>query len=217
MDIITWLQQQAETIARRGSAVHEEIARLVAGASARVQDVAGGLAGIARAVVEGAAKGAERASADDQERVLRAVVDGIADGFEITAQAARLALAEAATNAARFVREDVDRLTLELRDLPDKVASVVADAGVRVLKHGAEQGRTLAEHAGIALRRSLPAIEAALASAREHPGELLKQGGMAVRGAAGGLFSALAQHLDRLGARLKGEDGGTPPAGPASS
>lgn len=215
MDITTWLQQEAEAAVRRGKAVREEIARAVAAVSDGALRVGGGFIDLARSTVQGAAKGVATAAAAESARTLRAVVDGIGDGLTTTAQAAKLTLQEAAGGAARFAREDLDKMSGDFRTLGESFVDVVESAATRAGGHAAAQAAELRAHAVIALRRAQPAFEAAIDAARQDPTGLARQtlaaGAGATRGALGALFTALGAKLQSLGGRLAPDDDAGPP------
>src|SRR5688572_29718849 len=115
MDNATWLQQKAESIVRRGTAVREEIARTVVEGAAGMGAIADGLVDVARNVISGAARGASTSASSDEAHTLRAVIDGLGDGLATTAQAAQLTMQEAGGRATSFAREDLERLAGGLR------------------------------------------------------------------------------------------------------
>jgi hypothetical protein len=217
MHTTTWLQDKAEAIARRGRDVRSEISSLVAAAASDAHRIADGFVGLSRSVVAGAAKGVERVLPGEREATLRAVVDGLADGLGITAQAASLALQEAAGAASRWARQDIEKLAADLRAVTDRFADTVAAGVVRGARGVWVGASDLADHAGIALRRALPSLEAALAAASADPiglgQQALAAGTAATKGAAGALFTALGNHLQRLGAKLQPDEPPTPPPG----
>jgi hypothetical protein len=172
-----------------------------------VHQVRDGFVGVVRSVVAGAVQGASAAAPSDRDRTLRAVVDGVGDGLQVTAQAATLALKEAAGTAKRHAREDVDKLAAAVRELSDHFVDTVKAGLAKGSSQTAAQATALAEHADVALRRALPSLQAALDAARADPVQLAQQaaaaGVGAARGAAGALFTELGKQLERLGAKLR--------------
>lgn len=208
MDVFTWLQDQSEQIVRRGHDVRQQVAALASGAAERAARAREGFAGLARSVLTGASRGVDAATPQDRTRTLRDVIDGLGDGFAVAAQAAKLALQEAASGSVRYAKEDVDRLVVELRSFGESFGGAVADGVAAGLRQGAGVGRDLADHAAVTLRRTWPSFDAALGAAAADPLGLARQaasaGVGAARGAAGVLFEAFGKQLAKLGTRLQG-------------
>lgn len=202
-----WLREQSTQIVRRGANIRKEIARLSANASEKFHQTTDGLVGLARAVLEGAVAGAKDTTAEQSQSVLREVIDGLADGLSISANALKLTLQESRSAGTHFAHEDLNKVAADFRDVGKKFTSAVGDATKAVGGQLADQLHLLSEHASRTLDQAKPAIESAIHAAAEHPvqfgKEAAKAGVGAARNATGVLFSELGKRLDQAGQHLR--------------
>src|SRR5262245_47195376 len=90
--LIEQLKDAAAKIVKRGGDVRAEISKLVSDATGKFHQTKDGLVDLAKAVADGAAAGVQQVAPSGGESTLRAVADGLADGFAKSAQAVRLTL-----------------------------------------------------------------------------------------------------------------------------
>ncbi len=201
------IKQRTEELVKRGGDLRAEVSRLVSDASDKVSAATGGMRSLVKAVLDGAASGARAAVPAESEPVLRAVVDGIADGLSKSAQALRLTLEESTANGTRFAKEDLGKAADDFRDLGSSVMDLVSAVASAFGGHVKEQARTLAQHARQTVESALPPLESALHAAQQEPVKLGKEtlnaGAGAVRQAAGVLFAELGRHLQKAGEKLR--------------
>ncbi|MFZ4764260.1 MAG: DUF6781 family protein [Roseimicrobium sp.] len=206
-DVVTKLKHTAGDIVQRGKDVREEIAKLVASAAATFHQSADGLVSLAKAVTEGAAEGARRVMPEDADSLLRPVVSGLSDGFTKVAETVKLALQESTGNGTRFANEDLDKIVQDLRSVGESFVSTIHQATSSITGHVANQAKSLTDHAGKALQDMRPAIDSAIASAKQDPvklgAETVHAGASAAREAAGVLFSELGGLLQSAGQKLR--------------
>src|SRR6187431_3139934 len=87
--LIGQLRDAAAQIVKRGGDVRAEISKLVSDAAGKFHQTKNGVVDLAKAVAEGAAAGVQQVAPSGSESALRAVADGLADGFSKSAQAVR--------------------------------------------------------------------------------------------------------------------------------
>jgi ElaB/YqjD/DUF883 family membrane-anchored ribosome-binding protein len=208
-DLKAHVRAKAEAIAREGADIRNKISKLASDAAERCHREAEGLVSLARAVMEGAAKGVEGALPDKAASVFRQVIDGLADGLATSAHAAKLTLEEARSRGAQFAREDLDKIAHDFRAVGEGFVDAAGETFKAVRSHAASQGQQLREHARETLTRVKPAFESAIRAAAREPVQLgkeaLQAGAAATRHAAGTLFSELAKRLEQAAQHLKGE------------
>ena len=214
MDAATDLRNRIKAIVQGGDAVRQKIADVTA-ATARVALASvGDLVDIVRTTASGASEALAAVVADEREKTLREVVEGLGDGLETAAQAAELTLREARTNLVSYTREDLDRLATSFESLSRQFADSVATGARLVRDQGRTQAGELSKHASATLRRIEPSVQAAVDAARHDPAGLAKgvlDGAVAAtRGATGALFTAIASRLAAAGESI------TPPREPKS-
>ncbi len=202
------IREQADAIVTQGQDIRSRIAHLVTDTCQKFHLNREGLVGLARSVMEGSRSALDRAVGHDPDSVLRQVVDGLGDGFSVAALAARLTFEEAREQGRNFASEDLAKLRDDLKALSNLFVETVSKAAGKFRSLAADELGTLRAHAEKTRERVLPALEAALASAREHPlrftGETAGAGLAVSRQALGSLFSALGRRLQEAGQRLSG-------------
>ena len=204
------IESEVEKIVEEGEDVRGRIRTLVEEAARGARDTSRSLVDLSKTVLTSAARAAERATPEDPASPLRQVVDGLADGFQRTAQAAQLAVEEAAGEGRTFAEEDLRDLKDDLEDLSrlfvQTVDEVVSTGGQR-LRNEIESLRSHAQrtYSGIA-----PALIDAAAAAAKHPVRFAKESGSAATAAgketAGMLFRAMGDLFQRAGDRLGRRD-----------
>lgn len=206
-DVASRLKRAAEEIVKRGKDVRTEISRLVSEASASLQHGKDGLISLTKAVAEGAASGAKQTMPEDADSLLRPVVSGLSDGFTKVAQAVKFATQESGSKGKEFAKEDLDKVAKDLRGVGDGFVTTVQQAVGSVSGHVTDQAKSLLGHAKNALKDMQPALDAAIASAKQDPVKLGKEtvmaGASAARQAAGVLFSEIGAIMQSAGQKLK--------------
>lgn len=186
---------------RAGRSIRAQVRNATAAAVQSTVDAEIGIAEIARAALQAAA--AEVSASRDPADPLRQVVEGVADGLVVAAQALQLTVREAASRARMFARQDLDRVADEFGAL----ATMFVDSVLLGLAAGGAQAEDLTQsirdHAQAALRRAWPAFAAAASTARRDPLQLgiaaAESAGAVVHAAAGALRRELGEQLRKLG------------------
>lgn len=198
----------AGDIVRKGQDVRTSIAKLTADAAAQAHRTAEGLAGVGRAVIQGAGKAAAEALPGEGESRLRDVVDGLADGFRTAAEAIDLTLKETASEGRRFAGEDLKKAHADLTAVGGMFTETLGELALELKDTAAGQSTSLRSHAERAFAQVRPSFESALGQLWRHCGEVTKEAGQAgaaaARSGAGTLFTEVGTRLTRLGERLKG-------------
>lgn len=201
---------KAKKIASEGENVRERTRKAFAETVSDQRFDIDSIADLAGGIIDGAAEAVKSAAPKERENVLKEVIDGLADGFSGSANAARLALQEAKGRSESFVKEDVRRVTDNLRVLDDVFFETVSHAVDRVQDQVGAQVSDLQAHARRAATRMRPALENALHAAMDHPGELLTEtastGAKAAPRAAGALLQAMSGLLAGAGDVLLGDE-----------
>lgn len=198
----------AGEIVRKGKDVRGSIARLTAEAAAQFQHTAEGLAGVGRAVIQGAGKAAANALPGEGESRLREVADGLAEGFQTAAEAIDLTLRETATEGKRFAGEDLKKAHADLNAVGGMVTESLGELAQEFKQAAVGQSTSLRRHAERAFAQVKPSFESALGNLWSHCGEVTKEAGQAgaaaARSGAGMLFTEVGTRLTKLGERLQG-------------
>ncbi len=214
MDAATDLQNRIKAIVKGGDAVRQKVAAATASAARVALDGVHDLVDVVHTTTRGASEALADVVADEREKTLREVVEGLGDGLETAAQAAELTLREARTKLMNFAREDRDRLATAFESMSRQFVDSVATGARLVRDQGRAQVDELGQHASATLRRIEPSVKAAVGAARDDPAGLVKgalDGAVAAaRGATGALFTAIASRLAAAGDRI------TPPREPKS-
>jgi len=202
------VKAQAEEIVADGKNIRSQLSHVVA-RNANERERSGGLVDLVRTVIDGARKGLAKATPEEKDDSLRKVVDALGDGLSHSALAAQLALKEAAGSSRRFANADLARLRDELASVRDHFTETI-DRELAVGKtFTKEQAAAARRHAERVAERVGPALETALDAVRQHPLEVAKEsiaaGVSAAQSAAGSLFQAVGQMLERTGHELRHE------------
>ena len=163
------IREEAEAIVAKGQDVRSRIARLVAQTAEKYHLDGEGLIGLARSILEGAASAVDRAVPQDPDSTLRQVVDGLGDGLSAAALACRLAFEEAQAQGKSFAAEDLAKMRGNLKTVGDLFVETVSTTFGKFQSLAAGHLGLLRTHAEKARERVQPALESALAAAREHP------------------------------------------------
>jgi ElaB/YqjD/DUF883 family membrane-anchored ribosome-binding protein len=202
------IREQAGAIVAQGQDVRSRIGQLVTETAGRFHLDRDGLVRLTRSVLEGTRDAVDRAVGHDPGSVLRQVVDGLGDGFSAAALACRLAFEEARARGKTFADEDLHKLRDDLKTLGKQFVDTVTTVAGRFRSVAADQLAALRSHAENTRQRVQPALESALAAAREHPlrftGESAGAGLAVSRQALGSLFTAIGRRLQEAGQRLSG-------------
>ena len=186
---------------RAGRSIRAQVRNLTAAAVQAVVDTETGIAEVARAALQAAT--AEVSASRDPADPLRQVVEGVADGLVVAAQALQLTVREAASRARTFAQQDLDRMADEFGAL----ATLFVDSVLLGIAAGGTQAedvtQSIRDHAHTALRRAWPAFAAAASTARRNPLELgasaVESAPGVARAAAGALSRELGDQLRKLG------------------
>lgn len=204
---------KAKTIAAEGENVRERTRKAFTDAMSSRHVSFDAVSDITRSMIDGAAEAVKSAAPKEKTSVLKEVIDGLADGFSTSANAARLALQEAKGRGETFVKEDVRRVTDNLRVLEDVFFETVSHAVDRTQEQFGAQAKQLQSHTRRAASQMRPALEKALHAAMDHPVNLVTEtasaGVKAAPRAAGALLQAMSGLLAGAGDALLGygEDG----------
>lgn len=203
------LSRKAEAIVREGIEVRKRTAHLAAGAAALLHGTRDGLVGIANAVARGAVEAADKAVPARTEGSLRAVAEGLADGFAMAAEAVDLTVRESHAAGRRFAEEDLTRARADLKALSEMFAETVGGFAKGLRMEGFAQAGVVADHARVTFERTRPVVASALRTLTEDAfkvgGEAGRAGVAAARAAVGTLFQEVGSRLNRLGQDLAGK------------
>jgi len=188
--------------------IRERVRDTFVSAASNLRGTGKDLAGIARDMLAGAAQGVKDSVPEQQESVLRQVVNGIGDGLTTTANATRMAIEEAESKGRAFAETDLKRTRDDLTSLRTMFVESVTDTVKSVRSTTQDQVKTLREHAERTFQTAEPSIRDAIKAAAQHPGtfvgETADAGAKAAAHAAGELFGAVSGFLDAV--RGKGAD-----------
>lgn len=200
---------KARKIAAEGEHVRERTRRAFAEAVSERRFDLDAISDLAGGMIDGAAEAVKSAAPKEKNSVLKEVIDGLADGFSGSANAARLALKEAKGRGQKFVKQDVRRVTDNLRVLEEVFFETVSHAVDRAQEQIGAQANDLQKHARRAASHMRPTLENALHAAMDHPGELLTEtasaSAKAVPRAAGTFLQAMSGLLAGAGDALLGD------------
>lgn len=198
--------EQAQRIAASGEAVRDRVRQLVVETVQQRHLELDQLSTVAQQVLEGAAQGVKDTAQRDQQSVLKAVVDGVADSYSGAANATRQALDDAAERGKHFADDDLKRALRNLRALDERFIRTVTEATGAGYHALSDQAQSLIDHAKQAAESMRPSIESALKAAKDHPtqlgGEAAAAGVEATRQTAGRLLNAVAGLLQGAGDAL---------------
>ncbi|MEQ1631257.1 MAG: DUF6781 family protein [Planctomycetota bacterium] len=192
------LRLEIAGLTRAGRSVPLATRDAVAVAVPFVWDMGRGLAELAEAAATGAAEAATEHQ--DPSGVLRAAIDGIADGFVTAAQALQQCLRESGEResdgrGSAFANDQLERAALGFRALSaafvDSVTTGVRNSG----GHGDDAVKAIRDHAQLVLRRSWPSFAAVASTARRAMRPHEGASGRAFRS----LSAALLHQLQRQG------------------
>jgi hypothetical protein len=212
--LLEQLKESATQIVKKGGDIRAEISKLVSGAAGKFYAARDGLVDLGKAVADGAAAGVQQVAPSGSESSLRAVADGIADGFAKSAQAVRLTLEESGTKGAQFAREDLDKILKDFRQLGDTALEITGRLARGCGGQLSSQLKTFFEHTKTTLQGLRAPLESVVNAARKDPVGLgkdtLHAGAAATREAAGAFFSEIGRHLQSAGERMRqpGSGGG---------
>jgi len=199
---------EAEQIASEATEVRERVrdtfVKTVGERRVQLND----LADLADQMFQGAISGIEKSTPQDEENVLRQVVDGLSDGLSSAANATRLAFEEARSRGEAFAKEDVDRAIRDLRELEQQFTETIWGAMKRAGRETGEQAKSLFEHTQRTASHMRPILDSAIEAARQHPvefaGETAKASVKAGAHAAGMLLQSVSGLLQGAGDVLTG-------------
>lgn len=210
--LVDQLKEAAAQIVKRGGDVRAEISKLVSDAAGKFHQTKNGVVDLAKAVAEGAAAGVQQVAPSGSESALRAVADGLADGFSKSAQAVRLTIEESAKKGSQFAREDLDKILKDFRSLGDTAFEITGRLARSCGGQLSSQLQTLLDHTKSTLQNLRAPLESVITAARQDPAGLGKQtlhaGAAATRQAAGVFFSEIGRHLQSAGERIRQPGGG---------
>jgi polyhydroxyalkanoate synthesis regulator phasin len=157
----------------------------------------------ARAAVNGLVQSAadivKRSAPQNEDSVLRSVIDGVTEGLNTVAQSTQYAVQEAATRGQRFATEDLDKAKKNLNGISDILKDTVKYFTNRVSEESSTTFRDLRTHAERAAAAVTPAVKASMEAVAKHPVQTATEAaGTAFRGGqltAGALLSAMSGAL----------------------
>lgn len=114
----------AEKIVQSGTNIRERVAVLTADGAVRFNEATEGLVEIARAVKEGAVRGAQSGIPDDVESKLRQVIGGLVDGLGTASEAMDLTLKESVASGKRFANEGLSNARDEMKRIKSSLEKV---------------------------------------------------------------------------------------------
>jgi hypothetical protein len=201
------LKTRAERIVADGTEIRPRLREAIANAAEQSQQNGQGIVGVVQAVLDGAQEGLQKSMSPDPNDVLRQVVDGLGDGLSQTALAARLAVEEAGSVGRQFAQEDLMRL----RDDMMAINTLFTEAVFRTLRNAGNmtvnEVNSLTTHACNVRDRVSPVVGSVLEAVSRDPillgTESVQAGVNMSRHAAGALFQAVGNMLERAGTQLR--------------
>lgn len=152
------------------NSVRERVRHVVVDAMKEANAGVGRLRDVTVEVMEGAIEGSRHeANGRRRETVLKEVIEGLSDGVQIAANAARLTLEEARGRGESFAREDVTRLATDLQAIESMFVEAVSEAIGRVGDTLSGQQQDLINHARHTAQTIRPSVEQAARAATQHP------------------------------------------------
>ena len=210
--LIGQLMDKASQIVKRGGDVRAEISKLVSDAAGKFHQTKDGLVDLAKAVADGAAAGVQQVAPSGSESTLRAVADGLADGFAKSAEAVKLTLEESGKKGAQFAKEDLDKILKDFKSLGDTAFEILGRLAKGCGGQISSQLKTVLDHTKSALQNLRGPLETVITAAKNNPvglgKETLKAGAAATKQAAGVFFSEIGRHLQNAGDRMRQPGGG---------
>lgn len=197
-------------------AMREEVRRIALEALAHGHVDTAAIGQVIRAVLDGARSAVVRPDAAQREQ-LAAAVQGLDEALAVAAEAAHLAIREAASQGAAFSRDDLQRATAMLdgiehqfldgvREAARSASATAATVLSDVVRHGEASGTAVGARVRAALqplRTTAGELTTAQIQAATHG---LRVTGALFASIAAGCFAALADSLDRP----RDPDDGTP-------
>jgi len=167
------------------------------------------LGGVAREVLDAAARTVDESVPENREAVLRQVVDGVSDAGATAATATRLALEEQRGEASSFTKEDLQNAVNDLRELEGDLIRTVEETAKKSSDQVRRQLQEIADHLKRTGSSVRPSVEAALRTAAGHPlklaGEATKSGVNVARKGAAFFMHSVSGLFDAAGDLLAGE------------
>lgn len=201
------VKAEAQQIVTEGTDIRSRMAKAVTQATAQAQEAGHGLVELIRAAVDGAREGLARSVPKDRDDVLRQVVDGLGDALSQTALAGKLAVQEAASSSRLYRTEDLARLRDDLSAIRELFTETVAKGLKSCQALTADQVSNAKKHAGRVADHLQPVFSQAIDAVGQHPFTLAREavqaGVGAGQGAAGSLFQAVGQMLQRAGEEMR--------------
>ena len=162
---------------------------------------------MAEAVLEGARQGLAKAGSTQQDARLREVIDGLADGLRVSAQAIQLTVEEAASSGKRFADQDLRQAAANLKAAGNLFTEVLGQTAQQTCSEFQRQWERVGEHTLQAWHRVQPTVESAIHTAKENPlgsgKSALEAGFKCATHATGALFNEIGRRLQSMGDRLK--------------
>lgn len=200
---------KTETILNLGDDVRKQVSEAVTAGADQLQRGQRGLIALARSVMDGATAALDKAAPQDPGSVLRQVIDGLGDGLSTAALATRLAFEEAKEKEKSFAKEDLSKMTSELRAVGDQFVETVLQTAKKYRSMTGEELSALRTHAEQTMKRLIPSINLTLATIAEHPLKMGKEsfetGVKLSTQALGSLFAAVGRRMEDAGKRLTGD------------
>jgi hypothetical protein len=201
------IQKEVQACVASGKQIRERVAALVAQAVLKAQEQADGARKLVAAVTDGALEGVAKEVRERKAERLMQVVEGVGDGLEAAASAARLTLSEAAGRGQQFAREDLKRMRYQLDLVQNMIAILASETGKRWSEELSAQYHEIKAHCQRTSERVKPSFEAALKALKADPAGVAREAGRtgmaAATNAAGVLFTEIGQQLERLGTKLR--------------
>ena len=202
------LRDRIEQIVNEGQDVRGRVREAFEEAAVQAQGLAGQLADILKSTAEGAAKGSQ---GKPDTGPLKDVVDGLGDGLQRTANAARLAMEEAASKGKAYAEDDMNSFASEFATLGKLFADTVSRAASKAGEHSADVLRDLKDHAQRTAENIEPDLRRAYDAAKnDAPGaarDIAAGANDMVRENGGKLLETIGDLFKRAGESLGGSAG----------
>ncbi|MEM7387679.1 MAG: hypothetical protein AAF514_22315 [Verrucomicrobiota bacterium] len=170
------LPAETAAIVADSNHIRSNIASLVARSTTRMHESGDALVEIPRQVICASVATTEQRLdlPSERETILREVIDGLADGFSLAAQAISLALDEAHKAGKKYAESDTQLIANGFKCMGGPLVEAIKETGARFSYFGQHQADRMIDHAVISAQRVKPTLVATAAKA-SNPGPGITQ------------------------------------------
>ena len=201
------LHETIDRIVAEGEDIQNRVREAVEESARQVGDTPTRLADITSRTIDSAVAAIDRSAPADPHSTLRQVLDGLGDGLSRTAEATKLAVAEAASEGRAYAKDDLKQVASDMKSLGEMFVDTVVRA-VKGAGSKTQQGiGDITSHAERTIESIKPSLQEATYAALHDPVGLAGESAVAAtkvtREAAGALFGAIGNALQSAGEKIK--------------